>query len=93
MRQISPQVDEPRPRDRHRLHLVQLLQFGRDLLRQRAWIGPRRLRQHHRSICGQVAMRHIARRLHGNVAAICRGIEVARGDKSIKRRIDMRREP
>src|SRR3546814_13488266 len=57
----QPQVDEPRPRDRHRLDFLQGTEFGRDSLRQRARVGARGLGEHHRRVGGEIAVRGIAR--------------------------------
>ena len=63
-----------------------------DLLGQRARIGLGLLGQHHRGICRQIAMRGIARRLHGHIGARRIGGQYALHFESVENGIDPGRE-
>jgi hypothetical protein len=86
------QVDKARPGDLGALHQIELLQLRHQRRRQSARIGARRLGQHHGGIGRQIAMGHIARRLHRHGGAVEARGQRARRLQSIERGGDMARK-
>ena len=72
--------------------LVDLAQFGRERLGQRARVGPGGLGQHHRGVGRQIAVARVARRLDRHGAAVEPGRQRAGGDQRVERGIEMRGE-
>ena len=71
------QVDETRPRNFGGFDIRLSIEMLDDLLRQRARIGFRGLGQHYRGVRRDIAVRGVARRLHGDIGARNAGRERA----------------
>ena len=71
------QVDEAGAGDLDRLHIWQGAQPGGDQFGKGARVGAGGLGEHHRGVGGKVAMRGIARRLHGDRRAVQPGRKFA----------------
>ena len=82
---MQPEVQEPRPCHLGHRNPVIARQTSRQSIRNHTWRLARRLGQHHCRIRCHIAMRRIARRLHGHIAPGQSARQLAIGHHGIQR--------